>query len=354
MREYSAAGLAFQLLRAVRRRLSHPDLPLDVLDLAALGTIADVVPLVDDNRIIARHGLTRMETTGNLGLSALIRAVGLTGPVSAHHVGFSLGPRINAAGRLGDAAVAVRLLTTEDPTEAETIAQQLDTENRKRRELCDQVLAEAVEQVERDHLHDGPTIVLAREGWHAGVIGIVASQLVERYYRPVILIALDQGMGRGSARSIEALHLVETLTECRDLLERFGGHAMAAGLTIAQDGVSEFTRRFADAAARRLAPEDLVPSLVIDAEVHLDDLTEDVARQLQRLEPFGAGNPEPVLAARGLRAATTRVMSDGLHLKLGVTDGQGFAEAVGFRLGDASELLAFTRAQLDLAFTVEI
>lgn len=353
-REYSAAGLAFQLLRAVRRRLSHPDLPLDVLDLAALGTIADVVPLIDDNRILARHGLVRMETTGNLGLSALIRAAGLTGPVSAHHVGFSLGPRINAAGRLGDAAIAVRLLTTEDPAEAETIAHQLDSENRTRRELCDKILAEAVEQVDRDRLHDGPAIVLAREGWHPGVIGIVASQLVERYYRPVVMIAVEQGMGRGSARSIEALHLVETLTDCGDLLDRFGGHAMAAGLTIAQDRVSEFTRRFAGAAARRLAPEDLVPSLVIDAEVHLDDLTEDLARQLQRLAPFGAGNPEPVLAARRLRAVTTRVMSDGLHLKLGVTDGQGFADAVGFRLGDASELLAFTRAQLDLAFTVEI
>lgn len=353
-REYSAAGLAFQLLRGVRRRLGYAELPPDMLELAALGTIADVVPLVDDNRIMARHGLARMETTGNLGLSALIRAAGLSGPISAYHVGFSLGPRINAAGRLGDAAIAVRLLTTEDLTEAETIAQQLDAENRKRRELCDQILAEAVEQVERERLHDGSAIVLAREGWHAGVIGIVASQLVERYYRPVVMIALEQGIGKGSARSVQALHLVDTLTECGDLLDRFGGHAMAAGLTIGQDRLTEFTRRFAGAAGRRLTPDDLVPSLMIDAEVHLADLSPDVARQLKRVAPFGAGNPEPVLAARGLGAVTTRVMSDGLHLRLGVTDGQGFAEAVGFRLGDASELLAFTRAQLDLAFTVEI
>ena len=353
-REYSAAGLAFQLLRAVRHRLAHAELPLDVLELAALGTIADVVPLVDDNRILARHGLAKMDTTEILGLSSLIRAAGLSGPVTARHVGFSLGPRINAAGRLGDATVAVDLLTTDDPVEAETIAQQLDAENRRRRELCDQVLAEAVEQVERDRLQDGAAIVLSREGWHAGVIGIVASQLVERYYRPVVMIAVEQGVGKGSARSVEALHLVDALSECGDLLDRYGGHAMAAGLTITQERVTEFTQRFAGAASRRLGPDDLLPSLTIDAEVHLADLTSEVARQLQRLSPFGAGNPEPVLAARGLRAVTTRVMSDGLHLRLGVTDGQGFAEAVGFRLGDASELLAFTRAQIDLAFTVEI
>lgn len=353
-REYSAAGLAFQLLRAVRYRLGHRDLPLDVLELAALGTIADVVPLVEDNRIIARHGLAKMETSAILGLSSLIRAAGLSGPVTARHVGFSLGPRINAAGRLGDAKVAVRLLTTDDPVEAEAIAQQLDAENRRRRELCDQVLAEAVEQVELERLQDGSAIVLSREGWHAGVIGIVASQLVERYYRPVVMIALEQGVGKGSARSIEALHLVDTLTDCGDLLDRFGGHAMAAGLTITQERVTEFTQRFTDAASRRLGPEDLLPSLSIDAEVQLADLSGEVARQLQRLAPFGAGNPEPVLAARGLRAVTTKVMGDGLHLKLGVTDGEGFAEAVGFRLGDASELLAFTRAQIDLAFTVEI
>jgi len=353
-REYSAAGLAFQLLRAVRRRLGHADLPLDVLELAALGTIADVVPLVDDNRILARHGLAKMEATEILGLSSLIRAAGLSGPVTARHVGFSLGPRINAAGRLGDATVAVRLLTTDDSAEAETIAQQLDGENRRRRELCDQVMAEAVEQVEREGLADGSAIVLSREGWHAGVIGIVASQLVERYYRPVVMIAVEQGVGKGSARSVEALHLVDALTECGDVLDRYGGHAMAAGLTIAQERVPEFTQRFAGAAARRLRPEDLLPSLTIDAEVHLADLTSEVARQLQRLAPFGAGNPVPVLAARGLRAVTTRVMSDGLHLRLGVTDGEGFAEAVGFRLGDASELLAFTRAQIDLAFTVEL
>jgi single-stranded-DNA-specific exonuclease len=352
--DYCAAGLAFQLLRAVRSRLGRADLPEDVLDLAALGTIADVVPLVGDNRILARWGLAKMASTPTPGLAALIRAAELSGPLSARHVSFSLAPRINAAGRLGDASVAVRLLTTGDPAEAETLAAGLDAENRRRQAINEQILAEAVEQVESRKLAEGPAIVLSAAGWHAGVIGIVASHLVERYYRPVVMIAVDGAIGKGSGRSIAGLHLVETLSECGDLLERFGGHAMAAGLTIDAARIDEFGRRFTEAAGLRLTPDALVPSLQIDAEVPLGSVTESLAGQLERLAPFGAGNPEPVLAVRGVRAVTTRVLGDGLHLKLGVTDGTAYAEAIGFRLGDASELLAFTQAELDLAFTVAL
>ncbi len=353
-RDYSAAGLAFQLLRAVRRRLHQPEFPEEVLDLAALGTIADVVPLVDDNRIIARWGLQRMQTAPCTGLAALGKVVGLSGEVSARHVAFTLAPRINAAGRLGDAAVGVRLLTTDDPAEAEGIAVQLDAVNQQRRALCDQILAQAVERVESTNLQHAPAIVLADERWHPGVIGIVASQLVERYYRPVVIMAVEGGVAKGSARSIARFHLVDALAACADLLERYGGHAMAAGLTMTADRVNEFARRFAEVAAARLTPDDLVPIVPVDAEVPLSAVTSTLAEQLQRLAPFGSGNPQPVFAARGLVAVTTRVMSDGAHLRLGVTDGEAFADAVGFRLGDASELLAFTRAKIDLAFTVGV
>lgn len=353
-REYSAAGLALQVVRAVRRRLGHDDLPEALLELAALGTIADVVPLRGDNRIIARAGLQQMLGRPSVGVGALIRASGITGEVTSRHVGFSLAPRLNAAGRLGDAGKAVRLLLTEDPGEADGIAAELDAANRARQQLCDHILAEAIERVDRERLHDGPAIVLAAEGWHAGVIGIVASQLVERYYRPVVLMAVEGGVGKGSARSIDALHMVEALSTCSDLLTRYGGHAMAAGLTIDSSRIGEFTRRFGEAAGARLRPEDLIPALPVDAEVPLGAVSDALARELRHLAPFGAGNPEPVLASRGLVAVSTRVMGDGLHLRLGVTDGQAYAEAVGFRLGDASELLAFTRARLDLAFTVAI
>lgn len=353
-REYAAAGLALQLLRAVRRRLGDEAIPETVLDLAALGTIADVVPLVADNRIIARWGLERMRTTPCTGLAALIKTAGISGEVNARHVAFALAPRINAAGRLGDAAIGVRLLTTDDAGAAEAIAAQLDAENQQRRALCDQVLAQAVEQVEARGLDRAPAIVLAQEGWHSGVIGIVASQLVDRYYRPTVLMAVDGGVAKGSARSIERFHLVDALAACADLLDRFGGHAMAAGLTTGIERVEAFARRFADVAAARLSAQDLVPTLRVDAAVSLGAVTETLARQLETLAPFGAGNPEPVLASRGLVAVTTRVMGDGQHLRLGITDGHAFAEAVGFRLGDASELLAFTRARIDLAFTAGI
>jgi single-stranded-DNA-specific exonuclease len=352
--DYCAAGLAFQVLRAVRSRLGHSDLPEEVLDLAALGTIADVVPLTGDNRILARWGLVKMSSAPTLGMAALIRAAELSGPVTARHVSFSLAPRINAAGRLGDASVAVHLLTTDDPAEAETLAAALDAENRRRQALNEQILAEAVEQVESRKMADGPAIVLSSAGWHAGVIGIVASHLVERYYRPVVMIAIDGGVGKGSGRSITGLHLVDTLSECGDLLERFGGHAMAAGLTIDPARIDEFGKRFTEAAGSRLTPEALVPTLQIDTEASLGAVTEVLAGQLERLAPFGAGNPEPVLAVRGVRAVTTRVLGDGLHLKMGVTDGTAYGEAIGFRLGDASELLAFTQAELDLAFSVAL
>ncbi len=353
-REYCAAGLAFQLLRAVGRRLNRPEVPDQVLDLAAFGTIADVVPLVGDNRILARSGLARMASTGTVGLAALIRTVGLEGDISVRHVGFSLAPRINAAGRLGDATVAVRLLTTDDVTEAEAIARQLDEENRRRQAVCNQIEAEAVERVDAARLYDAHAIVLADARWHAGVIGIVASRLVERYYRPVVLIAVENEAGRGSARSIEALQMVEALASCANLLVRFGGHAMAAGLTISAEAIPEFARRFVEVAGDRLGPEELVPSIAVDAEVPLGSVTESLARQLTQLAPFGAGNREPILAVRGVRAVSTRVLGDGLHLRLGVTDGQSYAEAIGFRLGDASDLLTFTQAQLDLAFTVAL
>lgn len=351
-REYSAAGLAFQVLRAVRHRWGEPQMPEDLLDLAALGTIADVVPLVADNRIMAWWGLQRMRTAPCVGLAALVKVAGVSGDITARHVGFSLAPRLNAAGRLGDAGVAVTMLTTDDPTEADAIAAQLDAANQQRRALCDQILAQAIDQVETSRLQEGSAIVLAAEGWHPGVIGIVASQLVERYYRPVVLMAVEDGTAKGSARSIERFHLVDALAECADLLDRFGGHAMAAGLTARADRVPEFSQRFGAVASARLSPRDLVPVLRVDAEVPLPSITEALAGELQRLAPFGMGNGEPMLATRGLTAVTTRVMGDGQHLRLGVTDGTAYAEAVGFRLGDASELLAFTRAKVDLAYTV--
>lgn len=349
---YAACGLAFQALRAVAHLLGA-DPPWDLLDLAAVGTIADVVPLVQDNRLLARHGLARLGTAPTLGLAALLRQAGLSAPVRPREVAFAVAPRLNAAGRLADAAVAVRLLTTEDPEEAAALAAALDAENRRRQELCDRVLAEAVARVEAEGLTDAPALVLAAEGWHPGVVGIVAAHLRERYLRPVVMIAVEEGVGRGSARSVEALSMVEALGACADLLVRYGGHALAAGLTVDAERLPAFRERFLREAGRRLRPEDLLPQLVVDAEVALADVTPQLAREVERLGPFGAGHPEPLFVVRGARPLATRVVGEG-HLRLTLTDGRHAVEAIGFARGDVAEVLAFTGTPLDLACTVEV
>jgi single-stranded-DNA-specific exonuclease len=350
---YAACGLAYQLVRAVWRMAGEPEEPAALLDLVAIGTLADVVPLVGDNRIFARQGLERLGTAPALGVAALLREADVTGRVTARDVTFGLAPRLNAAGRLGDARIAVALLLTGDAGEASALARRLDEENRRRQEITDRVLTEAAARVEESGWQHEPAVVVSGEGWHPGVIGIVASHLKERYCRPVVMIAVEDGVGKGSARSIDALPMVDALDACADLLFRYGGHAMAAGLTIAPEQIPAFRARFLQEAGRRLRPEDLLPALTIEAELSLADLTLALARELELVAPYGSGNPEPVFAVRGLRAAATRVVGEG-HLRLGLTDGRGFVEAIGFSRGDVAEVLAFTGARLDVAGVPEL
>ncbi|MGH2453978.1 MAG: single-stranded-DNA-specific exonuclease RecJ [bacterium] len=350
---FAACGLAYQTIRALWRLAGRSEEPVDLLDLAAVGTLADVVPLVGDNRILARQGLARLAAAPSLGLAALLRQADVTGGVRVRDVTFGLAPRLNAAGRLGDATVAVTLLTTEDPAEAAELAQMLDQENRRRQEITETVMTAAVAQVEESGWGENPALVVAGEGWHAGVIGIVASHLKERYNRPVVMIAVADGVGKGSARSIEPLPMVDALGAVGDLLIRFGGHAMAAGLTIAAEQIEAFRRRFVEEAGRRLGPDDLMPVLAIDAEVDLGTLTPALAREIEQIAPFGPGNGEPLFALRGLRAAATRVVGEG-HLRVGLTDGRGYVDAIGFTRGDIAELLAFTGARVDVAGAVEL
>jgi single-stranded-DNA-specific exonuclease len=350
--DYSAAGLALLAacgLLAARGMAADPDL----VALAAIGTTADSVPLLRDNRVIVARGLDRLNDSAAPGLRALIRSAGLQVPLSARDVSFGLAPRLNAAGRLAHATDAVRLLITEDAAEAEHLAGRLEQLNAERRTLSARVLAEAVEEIEAEGLATHPAVVIAREGWHPGVVGIVASQIVDRYHRPAVLIALQGDEGRGSARSIPPLHLVETMADAAEPLTAYGGHAMAAGLTLPAGAVARFRDAFVQAVGVRLSAEDLVQVVDVDAEVALEGLTPALADELAALAPFGAGNPEPVLLTRGLRAAGTRTVGGGAHLRLVVSDGIHTAEAIGFRLGDRAELLAFTQASLDVAYGVE-
>jgi single-stranded-DNA-specific exonuclease len=301
------AGVAFKLAWAVAQRLSGADrvsadfrdLLMTLLPLAALGTVADVVPLVGENRIIVKHGLRGLPRTPLPGLRALIDSAGLRGDkVNGYDVGFKLAPRINAAGRMGHARLAVELFTRADAARAREIALYLEEHNRSRRSVERQILKQAVEAVERHDLAGDArrAIVLASDGWHAGVIGIVAARIVERYRRPAILIALGDGEGQGSGRSIRHFDISAALDSCQEHLLTFGGHAMAAGLRIAADCVDAFTEAFVQVANHRLTGHDLVDKVRLDAKVTLDELTLPTMEAILALGPFGIGNPRPKLA----------------------------------------------------------
>jgi single-stranded-DNA-specific exonuclease len=349
--ELCAAGLAFVFLWALRRRREEmPALPAEMAPLAALGTIADLVPLRGDNRILAAAGLERMRAAPPIALAALAEEAGLEGSWGAWQISWQFAPRLNAPGRLGDPTPALDLLLADDPDRARDLAGALEQANRERQEILARVLTEAVAQAEEDP--DAPALVLAGENWHPGVVGLVASRLVEQYRRPAVVIALAEGSGRGSARSVEGFHLVQALETCRDHLAGFGGHAMAAGLSLARDAVEEFRRCFRAAAAG--APSAGPERIWVDAELTLADLTTRLVSEMAGLGPFGPQNPEPVLAVRGVRAVTRRLVGDGAHLRIGVTDGTRFIEAIGFEMAERGEVLTFVDAPVDLAFTPEL
>ncbi len=300
--ELAGVGVVFKLLQAVYRLLKQPENRLlwD-LDLVALGTIADQVPLVDENRVLAALGLKVLGRTKKAGLKALKQVVGLKGPVDAWHVAFLLAPRLNAAGRMSHAQKAFQLLVTREGIQALELAQYLDARNRERQEMEQQTLQEAVQRVEQEGWHLDPILVVEGEGWHEGVIGIVASRLTERYWRPALVISLQGDLGKGSARSIPGFHLYRALAAQEDLFESFGGHTMAAGFRIHRSRIPELRERLKQYAAQHLDPDDLVPWFLVDGEIQPQDLEALNLEQYRKLAPFGMGNPTPVFLLRGVR-----------------------------------------------------
>jgi single-stranded-DNA-specific exonuclease len=350
-------GIAFKLVQALTPALGLPaNLPYHLLDLVALATIADIVPLTGENRILVRHGLKLLRESRWPGLQALIRVSGLAErEIRAGQVGFVLAPRLNAAGRVGDAADGLRLLLTDDPAEGERLALRLEGMNAERQALDQRILEEAVDQVERerDPARDA-ALVLASDSWHPGVVGIVASRVVERYGRPAFLIAFDGDIGKGSGRSISRFDLHAALVRCGDLLERFGGHHMAAGLTIRRERLEEFRERFAAVAREQLAPEDLGPEQRVDLVLDLEAVTDDLERLCRHLEPCGMGNPGPVFGARGVRFEGARRVGTG-HLKGILADTASRLSAIGFGWADRAPWLESgdQRPTVDVAFRVE-
>ena len=357
-KELCAVGIAFKVAQALlgrRRSLPGIDERLDsVLDLVALGTVADVAPLRGENRYLVAEGLRALTAGRRIGVAALKEVCGIDRkPVDAGMVGFQLGPRINAVGRLAAAHAGVTLLTTRDPRVAAAAARELDTANKERRRIEEEMLAGAIARVEREvPLDRARSIVLADESWHPGVVGIIASRVVDRWHLPTVVIAVGpDGRGKGSGRSIAGFHLTRALDECRAYFEGFGGHAAAAGLTIRQDRIAEFRERFDAVVASSLSPDDAHPILPLDDEIDLGELTFPLLSEIARLAPFGMGNAEPVLTSRGLAPRQARIVGTN-HLKLQVRHaGAVTFDVIGFGLG---HLLPADTVPIDLAYSARV
>jgi single-stranded-DNA-specific exonuclease len=353
LRVLCGAGIAFKLVQALVPELGLPAaLPHHLLDFVALATVADVVPLVGENRILVRHGLRLLRRTRWAGLNALIASSGLRrSELRAGQVGFVLAPRLNAAGRIGEAADGLRLLLTDDEAEARVLAEKLSRLNQERQDLDQRILEEAIAQVETTgNLDRRAGIVLGAESWHPGVVGIVASRVVERYGRPAFLVGFDGEIGKGSGRSISRFDLHGALSRCGDLLERFGGHRMAAGLTVRRDRFEAFRERFEAVAGQELRPEELGPEQRIDLEVSLLELTEDLERLCRHLEPCGMGNPAPVFGVRGIGFTRRQVVGDN-HMRGTFERDGGMLSAIAFQQADRLDWL--NDEPVDAAFRLE-
>ncbi|MEK0446596.1 MAG: Single-stranded-DNA-specific exonuclease RecJ [Verrucomicrobiota bacterium] len=328
-----SVGIVFKLAHALlkRRKIEGVDLR-EYLDFVALGTLADLVPLHSENRVLVRKGLHQLGQTRWVGIRALMDVAGVKPPLEAGDVGFKLGPRMNAAGRLGTAQDAFELLVTEDEEKARTIAEALDLQNRDRRAVEDQVFQEAEKQIGDLYRADrDAAIVVGGEGWHPGVVGIVASRIMRRYHRPTFVVGFDEsGSGKGSGRSIRGLSLVEALEGCRESLHRFGGHEMAAGITVPRDRFEAFREAFGEIARQKLDAEKLQPRLEIDAECWLEEINAQMLEQYEALAPFGMGNPQPLFALRGVTPAAQPRLLKEKHMQLSIRQGRASARAIWF------------------------
>ena len=354
----AGVGVAFKLIHALFRRRDREAQVPGFLKMVAIGTVADVAKLVGENRAIVALGLSDLPRARNHGLRALIDIAGCgdDGEMTAYDLGFRIGPRINAAGRMDAARAVVELFDAKEKEEARRLAEHLDTRNRERMEAQREIFNRAVEEFESGADRESQThaAVIAGDGWHRGVIGLAASKIAERLNRPCVVISLDGEIGHGSARSIEAYHLFDGLTACRDLLEKFGGHSHAAGLSIRRDRIAEFRRRLNEHAASCLTEDDLIPALYIDAELTPRDLGFQLSQDLGALEPFGAGNPRPVFITRGWRVMNEPQILKEQHLKMRVAgdDNRPF-EAIWWRGVEEVEATPRMNQRIDLAYDFE-
>jgi single-stranded-DNA-specific exonuclease len=346
--DLSGAGIAFKVAQALAMVHDSRFTFHDLLDLAALGTMADVVPLTGENRLIVKEGLKLLKNGGRPGIEALKNAAGIIGKdLRTGLLLFSIIPRINAAGRISDAANVIKLLLTDLEDEANDIAISLNKLNSERQQIEEKVYQEALCKLRSQGIRS--VIVLASEGWHKGVVGIVASRIAEEFYRPAFVLSIEGNIARGSARSIPSFDLYRALSDCKELLKGFGGHKQAAGLELDSQGISCFEDRINSIADKTLSEKDFVPALEIDADIDFSDISFNLTKEFAMLEPFGFGNPEPLLGSKGLEILYPRILKDA-HLKMKLKQNNQSIDAIGFNMASFFENLAVTN-RVDAVFT---
>ena len=346
----AGVGVTFKLIHAISIKLSlDRKRYLKYLDIVCLGTVADIVPLVDENRIIVSFGLMLVRETRNIGLRALIEITGYTA-IDSTAISFGIAPRINACGRMGEAEIALKLLLTASPEEAKEIANKLNLLNKERQEVEKSIINEAIEMIERDKLYNKDIIIVGSKNWHHGVIGIVASKITELYYKPSVLISFEDGIGKGSGRSIEGFDLHEALTKCGDYLEKFGGHEMAIGLTLKEENFNAFKTKLEEIASETIDKE-AVPSIKVDAIIEPKSINMDIFASMKLLEPYGESNSSPLFVSKNLKVESVRLLSNDKHIKLTLRDGNILLSAIGFNLGDKVVRLG---DKIDLVYALEI
>lgn len=332
--QLAGVGVVFKLIQAISIKLDLEEKEyLKYLDIVCIGTISDIVPLIDENRVIAKLGLKLIAQTKNIGLKALLEVIGFKN-IDSTTISFGVAPRINACGRMGDEQVALDLFLEKDYDKAKELAIKLNEYNIERQTIEKSIFDEATEKIEKNE-KDKACIIVGSEGWHHGIIGIVASKVTEMYFKPSILICFEGNDGKGSGRSIPGFDLHDALTECSDYLEKFGGHSMAVGVTVSRDKFELFKNKFEEY-AKSHDVDKIIPVINIDSELSLKNIDIDSVKSLQKLEPYGEANKMPVFMIRNLKINSIRALSEGKHLKLTLKDDGYMINAIGFNMGNLS------------------
>lgn len=336
-RELAGVGVVFKLTQALSKKLNlKEEAYLKYLDIVCVGTISDIVPLVDENRVIAKLGLMLVKQTKNIGLRSIINSSGYA-KIDSNTISFGVAPRINACGRMGKAKEALDLLLSTDIQEVNELTQKLNDHNKERQETEKAIFENAVEKIEKEKLNENKAIIVGGENWHHGVIGIVSSKITDMYFKPSILLSFEEdGIGKGSGRSIPGFDLHEALTKCMDTIEKFGGHSMAVGITIRKEKLEEFKEEFEQIAIENKI-DQIIPIINIDAKINLNDIDKEMVDSMKQLEPFGEANKMPIFAFKNLKIDSIRALSGGKHLKLTLKNNNNIINAIGFNIGYLAE-----------------